>query len=461
MVDFKEAAKKIKEEAEKNLKRGAVLTVGLASAMTMGVSRENKEPQNIQNETKPEHHITQENTKPDKDERTITFDEAQQLMDTPQVQLSPEAEISPDTIQSDTPVKEDIAPELTPDTIQIVMPAQVTPEINNEGDTITVQVDGNQASIASNEENPITIEAGYNEMSIGGHIDDINMESTIRPGSVELNAEDGNGTHISAQLRGNKIESTISFDDEDTYTINANLRTGKLDHTSQLYGENGRTSYDGRSLTLVNESFYEDQELHERETFEYSAEGLRYTIEDSDERIVDEYSGMDSSTGMYKRTTYDKIEHTTTVEYGYAGSEPINKEDPNYAQMERDYKQTCRDNKEANKQEWQRLKQGPEATLNAMRETASAMRDTNREALRAGNRLNKNKEQTTIQTVMPSTNETAVKTQDNHQKNTAQKIMGLRGVGNKKSNIKSSDNNTQHNEITDAIKTKISQKIFE
>ena len=170
---------------------------------------------------------------------------------------------------------------------------------------------------------------------------------------------------------------------------------------------------------------------------------------------------MDSSTGMYKRTTYDKIEPTTTVEYGYAGSEPINKEDPNYAQMERDYKHTCRDNKEANKQEWQRLKQGPEATLNAMRETASAMRDTNREALRAGNRLNKNKEQTTIQTVMPSTNETAVKTQDNHQKNTAQKIMGLRGVGNKKSNIKSSDNNTQHNEITDAIKTKISQKIFE
>ncbi len=448
MVDFKETAKKIKEEAEKNLKRGAVLTVGLASAMTMGVSRENKEPQNIQNETKPEHHITQENTKPDKDERTITFDEAQQLMDNPQFQSSPEAEISPDTIQSDTPVKEDIAPELTP-------------EINNEGDTITVQVDGNQASIASNEENPITIEAGYNEMSIGGHIDDINMESTIRPGSVELNAEYGNGTHISAQLRGNKIESTISLDDEDTYTINANLRTGKLDHTSQLYGENGRTSYDGRSLTLVNESFYENQELHERETFEYSAEGLRYTIEDSDERIVDEYSGMDGSTGMYKRTTYDKIKHTTTLEYGYAGSEPINKEDPNYAQMERDYKQTCRDNKEANKQEWQRLKQGPEATLNAMRETVSAMRDTNREALRAGNRLNKNKEQTTIQTVLPSTNETAVKTQDNHQKNIAQKIMGLRGVGNKKSNIKSSNNNTQHNEITDAIKTKISQKVFE
>ena len=448
MVDFKEAAKKIKEEAEKNLKRGAVLTVGLASAMTMGVSRENKEPQNIQNETKPEHHITQENTKPDKDERTITFDEAQQLMDNPQFQSSPEAEISPDTIQSDTPVKEDIAPELTP-------------EINNEGDTITVQVDGNQASIASNEENPITIEAGYNEMRIGGHIDDINMESTIRPGSVELNAEYGNGTHISAQLRGNKIESTISLDDEDTYTINANLRTGKLDHTSQLYGENGRTSYDGRSLTLVNESFYENQELHERETFEYSAEGLRYTIEDSDERIVDEYSGMDGSTGMYKRTTYDKIKHTTTLEYGYAGSEPINKEDPNYAQMERDYKQTCRDNKEANKQEWQRLKQGPEATLNAMRETVSAMRDTNREALRAGNRLNKNKEQATIQTVLPSTNETAVKTQDNHQKNIAQKIMGLRGVGNKKSNIKSSNNNTQHNEITDAIKTKISQKVFE
>lgn len=132
-------------------------------------------------------------------------------MDTPQVQSSPEAEISPDTIQSDTPVKEDIAPELTPDTIQIVMPAQFTPEINNEGDTITVQVDGNQASIASNEENPITIEAGYNEMSIGGHIDDINMESTLRPGSVELNAEDGNGNHISAQLRGNKIESTISL----------------------------------------------------------------------------------------------------------------------------------------------------------------------------------------------------------------------------------------------------------
>lgn len=448
MVDFKEAAKKIKEEAEKNLKRGAVLTVGLASAMTMGVSRENKEPQNIQNETKPEHHITQENTKPDKDEKTITFDEAQQLMDNPQFQSSPEAEISPDTIQSDTPVKEDIAPELTP-------------EINNEGDTITVQVDGNQASIASNEENPITIEAGYNEMSIGGHIDDINMESTIRPGSVELNAEYGNGTHVSAQLRGNKIESTISLDDEDTYTINANLRTGKLDHTSQLYGENGRTSYDGRSLTLVNESFYENQELHERETFEYSAEGLRYTIEDSDERIVDEYSGMDGSTGMYKRTTYDKIKHTTTLEYGYAGSEPINKENPNYAQMERDYKQTCRDNKEANKQEWQRLKQGPEATLNAMRETVSAMRDTNREALRAGNRLNKNKEQTTIQTVLPSTNETAVKTQDNHQKNIAQKIMGLRGVGNKKSNIKSSNNNTQHNEITDAIKTKISQKVFE
>ena len=448
MVDFKEAAKKIKEEAEKNLKRGAVLTVGLASAMTMGVSRENKEPQNIQNETKPEHHITQENTKPDKDEKTITFDEAQQLMDNPQFQSSPEAEISPDTIQSDTPVKEDIAPELTP-------------EINNEGDTITVQVDGNQASIASNEENPITIEAGYNEMSIGGHIDDINMESTIRPGSVELNAEYGNGTHVSAQLRGNKIESTISLDDEDTYTINANLRTGKLDHTSQLYGENGRTSYDGRSLTLVNESFYENQELHERETFEYSAEGLRYTIEDSDERIVDEYSGMDGSTGMYKRTTYDKIKHTTTLEYGYAGSEPINKEDPNYAQMERDYKQTCRDNKEANKQEWQRLKQGPEATLNAMRETVSAMRDTSREALRAGNRLNKNKEQATIQTVLPSTNETAVKTQDNHQKNIAQKIMGLRGVGNKKSNIKSSNNNTQHNEITDAIKTKISQKVFE
>jgi hypothetical protein len=71
----------------------------------------------------------------------------------------------------------------------------------------------------------------------------------------------------------------------------------------------------------------------------YSEEGLKLTQEDSSERVVEEYSGMDNISGMYKRTTYDKERKTTTVEYAYVGSEAIiGRYNENFAQMEQAYK---------------------------------------------------------------------------------------------------------------------------
>ena len=435
MVELKETANKVKEETERTLKKGATLAVGLASAMTLGASRGNENIQEVsaeQNEPKIEQYTYQE-TSQKKDERTITFEEAVQLMEESQRQPSPEVDVSYDAISADAFIQEDITPEITQAGTQNDAQASIVPEVDNtndvSNDTITAEINKNRVTILSSEGDAIGIDVGYNELSMAFNTSDMTMETTINPNSVELNVSDGKGNMLSAELQGNKLRSTLQGVDSDFPTVtNVDFKKGTVEHIMEDYTDNLNISYNGKSLsyteTEVNET---TREVEYSQTVQYSTDGLRFIDEDSSERVVDEYSGMNDTSGMYKRTTFDKENNTTIVEYGYVGFGPVGRDSKDFAEMEQAYKQACKDSRSANKAEWEEMRQGPEATLNNMGQMARNMKTTRKEALRMSNKLNNNKEEFVIQTNIVNSDDKKIT-----QKEMLVKIQSLRGIGSDK-----------------------------